>query len=175
MNTVNDYLGMAANILQIVTVVIAAVGAFGVWRYRRKLKDLLQGQQRTNQPGAVVMAIGIGDAIEPHVRQFANAHIMEGIHIEPYTRRGELSTDQFYAVLVELHRRKQKLIEIGATEVHLFYRGPVTLAMGIGSVFDNWVPVKVYGLNHHTGQYELHMTLGKGAVLGLLGDAGEMA
>jgi hypothetical protein len=44
--------------------------------------------------------------------------------------------------------------------------GPVSLAVGIGAVFDNWVPVKVY--QYVNGTYKLDLVLHKETVLSLL-------
>ena len=60
--------------------------------------------------------------------------------------------------------------QTGATEVHLFYKGPVTMAMAIGAVTDNWVPIKVY--EYTQGAYRLNLVLEKETVKGLfVGDA----
>jgi hypothetical protein len=43
------------------------------------------------------------------------------------------------------------------TEVNIYYQGPVTFAMALGAMFDNWVPVKIYAFRD--GRYHLDLAL----------------
>ena len=65
-------------------------------------------------------------------------------------------------VLLELQSLKNRLLDEGASEVHLFLSCPLAVACAIGALFDNWVPVKVYQFNQ--GQYEFWTTLHGGYV-----------
>lgn len=78
-----------------------------------------------------------------------------------------MTSDQYYDVLRDLLKAKGRLTEAGATELHMFYKGPVTLAMGVGAILDNWIPIKVY--QYSDGTYKKDFVLEKGTVLGLLG------
>ena len=52
------------------------------------------------------------------------------------------------------------------TELHLFYKGPVSFAAGVGAVFDNWAPVHLYEFKD--GTYHKALTIEKESVRGLL-------
>ncbi len=65
--------------------------------------------------------------------------------------------------LGDVYKRQTKT---GLTELHLFYKGPVSLAAGIGAVFDNWVPVHLYEFKD--GTYHRALTIEKESVRGLL-------
>ena len=99
------------------------------------------------------------------MRAYLDDNGLATVEVKELTHEGLLPARKFYRLLGKLQEIKQELTDLGVTEVHLFFRGPVTLAMGIGSLLDNWVPVKVYELNKSTGTYEFDFTLGKGAVL----------
>lgn len=56
-------------------------------------------------------------------------------------------------------------MKAGATEVLLFYGGPVDLAIYVGARLQNWVPVKVFELQGKEGKdlYMCTITLEKDA------------
>jgi len=129
--------------------------------------------QRRAGSVALALAIGIGGSIEGAVRTYLDANGLADIQIRELAHEGRLPPEGFYRLLGRLHEIKQEFTDLGVTEVHLFYKGPVTLAMGIGSILDNWIPVKVYELNKETGTYVFNFTLGKGAVLEVLREVAE--
>lgn len=64
---------------------------------------------------------------------------------------GQPSSD-LASVLGELRDKRIYLDSESATEVHLFFAGPVGAALHVGAALDNWKLVKVHHLNR--GQYE---------------------
>ena len=169
MQVVESLLGWTANIIQILTALFA-IWVF--WNTRQRLKRYVERARAVGTATPAALAIGIGGSIKGTVRQYLDAHDLAGVPIEEFVYPGLLPKRKFYDVLRELHKIKQAMTDTGVTEVHLFYKGPVTLAMGIGSVFENWVPVKIYEFDHSIGGYEFDFTLGKGTVLELLREAG---
>ncbi len=159
-----------ANLIQIGTAVFTL---FVVWQARRRLKRYAEGMQRRGGTVAIALAIGIGGSIKGAVRSYLDANGLAALEIRELAHEGRLPPEKFYRLLGQLHDVKQELTDLGVTEAHLFYKGPVTLAMGIGSILDNWVPVKVYELNKETGTYVFNFTLGKGAVLEALREVAE--
>jgi len=159
-----NIIGVAANIIGVVSFLVV-LGLFlqARARYRRYVKS--REKSLSDRPWA--LAIGINGGIGGQVQQYLEANNLGHIQIEEYAREGFLPADEYYNVLADLSRIKDRLTTAGVTEVHLFYKGPVSLAMGIGSIFDNWVPVKVY--DYPGGVYHLNFVLDKGTVIGLLG------
>jgi len=45
---------------------------------------------------------------------------------------------------LELLKSKETLNALGATELHVFFQGPIAAGILFGAVFDNWKPVKIY-------------------------------
>lgn len=160
-----DILGFVANLIQVGSFIFVLVLFL---RERQRLRRFIQARETHTSERPWVLIIGIGQDIVGQVRPFIqrlNLPGFTGEQIESYIVQGHLPAEQFYKALQEVLRRKQRLSQAGATEVHLFYMGPVTLAMGIGSILDNWVPVKVY--KYEQGTYRLDFVLEKGNVLGL--------
>lgn len=151
--------GWTANLIQIATAIFAFVV---VWRARRKLKAMLRLPGETTE-SQVAIAIGIRGSIAGAVKHhFENMDPPSTIQIFEIVRESTITQREAYQVLREVNQLKQKLTEEGVTRVHLFYKGPVTLAMGIGALLDNWVPVTAY--DFHDGRYEPTLLLGKGTV-----------
>lgn len=159
-----EVVGALANLIEVFTFILVVI-LFLQARHalRRYLKA--RAEQVSEHPWA--LAIGIGGDISGEVKVFLAGQNLADMPLENYVQPGYLSPDHFYQVLRDMLLIKNRLSQAGATEVNLFYRGPVTLAMGIGSVFDNWVPIKVY--EHSQGTYRLDFVLEKGSVLGLIG------
>ena len=157
-------LSWAANLIEIASFVFVLVL---FWRAQRDLRRYLKQLADKISDRPVALAIGLGDNIEGSVRQYLQDENLE-MPVEVYTYTGLVPRDRFYQVLKDLLRIKSRLTQAGVTEAHLFYRGPVTLAMAIGAIMDNWVPVKVY--EYSGGRYKLDVVLQKETVRGLLAD-----
>ena len=56
--------------------------------------------------------------------------------------------------IVALSVKRNELEAVQATEVHLFFAGPVFAATLVGAMFDNWRPVKIYQKNLDSKTYE---------------------
>lgn len=169
MQQLGEILSWLANIIQIGAFVFTI---WILWRTRRQLQQHLQHARQQQGKAPVALAVGIGGGIEGAVRQYLSSRGLQ-MDIVPYTREGWGARDDFYNILRDLLRIKQQLIDNSVTEVHLFYRGPVTLALGLGAIFDDWVPVRIYELDKKAGEYELNLILGKGAVLELIDEIGK--
>ncbi|MBN1935633.1 MAG: SAVED domain-containing protein [Anaerolineae bacterium] len=151
-----------ANLIQIGSVVFAVVSLLlarrELTRYLRRRKTEL-----SERPWALI--IGLGSDITGQVEGFLKDQ-KPNMPVESYVRDGMVSTEDLYPLLKDLLRIKGKLTQAGVTEVHLFYKGPVTMAMAIGAITDNWVPIKVY--EYTKGTYQLTCVLEKETVKGLL-------
>lgn len=150
-------LGFLANILQIATVVLAGIV---VWRARRKLNNLLSTiSPQESGTREVAIAIGIDGGIGNQVEGYFQA---QGINMPVHTvdRSRRISKRQGLGIVREVNHLKQQLTDAGVTKVHLFYKGPVTIAMAVGAIMDNWVPVIAY--DFHDGTYSPGVPLGKG-------------
>ena len=65
-----------------------------------------------------------------------------------------LTRENFNDFVVELKKKRRELEAKDATEIHLFIAGPMQAAVMIGSIFSNWIPVKIYNHGPHSRNYE---------------------
>ena len=155
-----------ANLIQIGSVVFTAVS---LWRARQALTHYLKARKTEMSARPWALIIGLGSDIQGQVQAYLQDQKLD-MPIEPYTRKGFVTAEDFYPILKDIMTIKDKLTQAGATEVHLFYKGPITMATAIGAATDNWVPIKVY--EYTKGTYQLTCVLEKETVKGLLaGDA----
>lgn len=118
-----------------------------IWRlrhiYRRRLQAL--AHQSTQRP--VALAVGIGGSIEGSVRGYLKDQGQE-MEVFSIAREGFLELEHWPGVLDEFLALKNRLTaEVGPTEIHYFFKGPVALATALGAVLGNWVPTTVYALD----------------------------
>jgi hypothetical protein len=155
-----DNLSHVADMLGVITALpLLATSAYlfsRAQRYRRRLRQL--AGVTSARPAALVVSL-TGTRIRPAVEGFC-AGFAQPITLYEVQRQGGLTQAVFPKVLFELQRLKNRLMDDGISEVHLFLSCPLVVACAIGALFDNWVPVKVYQFNH--GQYEFWTTLHEG-------------
>ncbi len=156
-----DVIGLVSDIVGLGTFLFTAL-AF--WRARNQLRRYLQSQQdlRLDHPAAVVV-----DLTGTDITQQVKAYLKEqgqDMHLANCRHEG-VTSDNFWKIISELQRIKSDLTELDIREVHLFYKGPVTVGMAIGMLFDNWVPVHVYQFSR--GRYERHAVLTKESIKGI--------
>ncbi|GIW04713.1 MAG: hypothetical protein KatS3mg059_1333 [Thermomicrobiales bacterium] len=133
------------NVLDTVAFAGWLVAAYELWMRKREYQRRL-GFVRAQQGGRpVAMAMGIGSSIRGQVEAYLRdaGKPMEIIEI---VREGTLQPSGYPDVLQEIMDRKAELTSAGITELHFFYKGPVTLAAAAGAIFNNWVPVTAYNL-----------------------------
>jgi len=113
----------------------------------------------------IALAIGLGGSIQGAVMKFLYDNDLR-MPVREYAVDGFIPDTQFREVIQGFNTLKDELMnQQGVTEVHLFYRGPVTLAIALGSIFSNWLPLKVYSFSE--GSFRLQIGLDRRTVRGL--------
>ena len=152
-------LGNLSSILQIVTVVASVYAAVKLWQQNRRLRALAQNTPKIEGFNALIsahdgvksvapVALAISltantESIRPSVSQFMKS-MNWSMDIEELNFNGIDRASNLEAYVDEL-RKKRRLFEAkGYTEVHVFFSGPVVAGAIFGSIFDNWIPVKMY-------------------------------
>src|SRR3989304_5883454 len=102
-------------------------------------------QKSSQKPRAVVIGL-VGTDISGQVRQFLQEKSLN-MEIESYQRPTGVTQTNIQDILHDIHKLKRKLPEEGVTEVHLFLACPLVIAVEVGAILSDWVPVKVYHLN----------------------------
>lgn len=162
MNVAGEIVGWIANIIQIATAVFAIVVLLST---RRRLTQWMERQKRASGNAPAALAIGLAGGIRGQVEQYLKAQGRD-MPIEDLDHAEFVPMNRYPLLIRDLLKKKDALTKTGVTELHLFYKGPVSFAAGIGAVFDNWVPVHVYEFKD--GTYHRALTIEKESVRGLL-------
>jgi hypothetical protein len=112
----------------------------------------------------IALALGLGGSVQGAVMKWLYDHELQ-MPVRDYSVEGFIRKEKFGDIIQEFNTIKTELTQQGVTEVHLFYKGPVTLAMALGSILSNWVPLKVYAFSE--GSYSLQITFDRRTVRGL--------
>jgi hypothetical protein len=103
------------------------------------------------------------------VENFLKDNGWESVSILPWMSGHWLEAQDYPQAMIEIKKLKNKALQLGASEVLLFYAGPVDLASYVGALCQNWVPVKVFALSK--GTFHHNITLEKSSAgLGNLAD-----
>jgi hypothetical protein len=151
-----ELLSLVANIMQIISFIPFAIGGVYFYIKGRQLASRLKTLASTPSSRPVALAIGLGTSNEGAVRQQLKD---DGLQMEviPVTHEGYIKATAYPGLLRELKETKSRLSDTGVTEINIYYQGPVTFAMALGAMFDNWVPVKIYAFRG--GKYQLDLAL----------------
>ena len=140
-----DLVGNVADVLEIFAFAAWLLAAYHFWRRRAEYQRRL-GLVRAQALGRpVALAVGLGGSIKGQVERYLADH-GQPMEIIEVVRDGMVPQTEFPGVLEEVLEHKAELTRAGITDLHLFYKGPVSLAAAIGSIFNNWVPTTVYNL-----------------------------
>lgn len=132
-----DNLSRVADMLGVITALpLLATSAYllsRAQRYRRRLRQL--AGITSARPVALVVTLA-GTHIRPAVESFC-ASFAQPIKLYEVQRQERLTQAEFPKVLFELQRLKNRLMDDGVSEMHLFLSCPLAVACAIGALFDN--------------------------------------
>jgi len=134
------------------------------WQKRELARTMvsLEGKDVGLSKRPFAMAIGIGKDIEATVSNYLKDQDWGEVPLLSWKSEVTwLEPKNYLEVMVKINELKDLAMKGGATEVLLFYAGPIDLAIFIGTRFQNWVPVKVF--NFEKGTYRHNLTLEKGS------------
>jgi hypothetical protein len=162
MEIIEKILSWTANVIQIATAVFAIVVLLST---RRRLTQWMEKQKRASGSAPAALAIGLAGGIRGQVEQYLKIQNLN-MPVEDLDHPEFVPMNRYPLLIRDLLKKKDELTKTGVTELHLFYKGPVSFAAGIGAVFDNWVPVYLYEFKD--GTYHRALTIEKESVRGLL-------
>jgi hypothetical protein len=148
---------------QQITFFAVALAAFMIWQDKRRLKRKMQSMDHSNEPSnrPIAIVIGIGNDPLAQVKNFLKDQSMENVEILDYIFPDYLQPRGYPDAMININRLKDDAQKLAASEVLLFYAGPVDLAVHTGASFGNWVPIKVFAFAKDKGTYEHRATLTK--------------
>jgi hypothetical protein len=130
-----------------------------------KRKILIRKSPSSN---AVAIVVGIGGKLDPKppAEEYLNKHCPKVPILVEYRKPGFLSPDEIIGAVENVRDAVADLQSSRRyiSEVLLFYAGPISVALAIGAMFANWVPVRVFQFNDgkYSVQYILNRSLIKG-------------
>lgn len=141
--------------------------SLALWRQKRELKQRivsLEGEEVGLSKRPIAIVIGIGKDLNASVNHYLKDHNWGDVPVISWKNAsGWLEPEGYPEAMININELKDQAMKLGATEVLLFYGGPLDLAIYIGSRLQNWVPVKVFQLTGKTGEeiYLHNITLEK--------------
>ena len=114
----------------------------------------------------VAMVIGAGKDLIATVEVFLKEHGWEDVPVIAWKSGSKwLEPEDYREAMVNINELKDQAMKAGATEILLFYGGPIDLAIYVGARLQNWVPVRIFQLQGKEGEhlYRCTITLEKGA------------
>ncbi len=107
---------------------------------------MIEESRGVNTPNPVALAVSLihdTRSIRRDVELFLEKQGWQ-MPIEEIEMNGLNGKDDFERYVALLRETRRKLSEQGATELHLFFSGPVQAATVLGAIYRNWIPVKLY-------------------------------
>lgn len=145
-----------------------AYGFYALWRARSGYLQRKRLMETMNVEGTVAISIGVGVEMEAAVR----AHISKrhsGVPLAfSFHQAGVVPASDVAALVRRIRDDLRPTVSSGLVRRALmFYGGPYSVAMALGAIFDNWVPVEVYQYNSKNQEYEHTFTLDLETVKGI--------
>lgn len=153
------WFGRADNVIGIAGAVISAVTLALVWRQERRLRAQVREKAPLNnfaelrsqhagiqsaRPVAFALSlIPTSESIKGSVQVFLRSQGWN-MPIEELNLDGLNNMEDFERYINALREKRRAFDDQGYTEIHLFIAGPVQAGTILGSLFRNWVPVKLY-------------------------------
>jgi len=130
------------------------------------LQNFITENENINSLNPIVLCMSLlpddrSISIKPHVEQFIKSKFGKELNIEEINMDGIKNADDRIKLIEQLKKKRRELEAKGATEVHLFIAGPVAAGVIIGSVFKNWIPVKLYSSIDSPAFYQYWLTIPK--------------
>ncbi|NOT61923.1 MAG: hypothetical protein HOP19_17040 [Acidobacteria bacterium] len=153
------WFGRVDNVFGVVGAIIGAATFALVWRQERRLRAQVKekaalgnfAELRTQHAGIqsatpVAFALSLiptSESIKGSVRTFLTSQQWD-MPIEELNLDGLNSAEDLERFINALREKRRAFDDVGYTEIHLFIAGPVQAGTIIGSLFRNWIPVKLY-------------------------------
>jgi len=151
--------GRVADVLTFTTAGITFVTLLLVYYERRRLQrlseefhlsdnflDTIKENKGVKSEKPIALAISLvptTESIRNNVETFLKTNDWK-MEIVEINRNGVNGAEEISSLRDELVEKKRLISEKGCTEVHLFIQAPMFGAVMVGSIYRNWLPVKIY-------------------------------
>jgi SMODS-associated and fused to various effectors sensor domain len=153
-------INLISNVITLMTFGTSSYVAYALWKRGRDARERAreqtpstedygsrvkthEGVKSANPMALAISLIPKSATIKGQVETFLAAKGWK-MKMEELNMDGINNSSDLQQFLWSLREKRRLLDELQATEVHLFYAGPVAGAILLGAMFDHWVPVKIY-------------------------------
>ena len=153
------YFGRLDNVLGIAIVLFSGYTASRLWQQNKRFRELakrfapienfkklLEAHQGVKSSAPVAFALCLiptNDSIKSSVETFLASQNWK-MPIEELNKDGLNTAEDLESFVTSLREKRRYFEQKGYTEIHLFIAGPVQAGTIIGSLYRNWIPVKLY-------------------------------
>lgn len=153
------WFGRTDNVVGIATAVVSLCTLVLVWRQERRLRAQVRekaplknfAELRSQHEGVksarpVAFALSLiptSESIKGSVQVFLRSQNWD-MPIEELNLDGLNNAEDLERFINALREKRRAFDEKGYTEIHLFIAGPVQAGTILGSLFRNWIPIKLY-------------------------------
>jgi len=145
--------------------------AYGVWALMTARSSYVKRRrllERISTDGTVAVSVGVGRGIGNDVSAFLTERY-DGVNLVcNIVQEGNVPVNEIPALIRRIRNELQSTVDAGSVKRALFfYGGPYSVAMALGAIFDNWVPVEVFQYDQDRRTYVHAFTLDRETVKGI--------
>lgn len=165
-----QWMSVSTTIFSFIAMFFSVYSAIELWRRRRAYRenaarsirpsgfaDLFARHSASSSANPFALSINLlpnQESCRPDIERFYKDRGMSCPMLAEVGRRGIGDpANDIAGLLDEIVAKRTYLDEEVATEIHLFFAGPLAAALHVGAALDNWKLVKVYQMNRDR-QYE---------------------
>lgn len=154
-----NWFGRADNLVSMATALFSGYAAYRLWQQNKRLRELAKQTPRvenfaelrkvhdgvkSSAPVAFALSlIPTSETIKSQVETFLQFQGWK-MPVEELNLNGINNSEDLETFINSLREKRRYFQACGFTEIHLFIAGPVQAGTIIGSMFRNWIPVKLY-------------------------------
>lgn len=164
-----EIVSLLASFASIAAFMVFLYFSLGLWLKKRELSKRiisLKGSEVGLSKQPLAMVIGAGKDMIATVEVFLNEMGWRDVPVIAWKSGSKwLEPKDYREAMVNINELKDQAMKAGATEILLFYGGPIDLAIYVGARLQNWVPVRIFQLQGKEGEhlYKCTITLEKDA------------
>ncbi|KUG18613.1 hypothetical protein ASZ90_011685 [hydrocarbon metagenome] len=164
-----EIVSLLASFASIAAFMVFLYFSLGLWLKKRELSKRiisLKGSEVGLSKQPLAMVIGAGKDMIATVEVFLNEMGWRDVPVIAWKSGSKwLEPKDYREAMVNINELKDQAMKAGATEILLFYGGPIDLAIYVGARLQNWVPVRIFQLQGKEGEhlYRCTITLEKDA------------
>ena len=158
-----EKVSLAASFASLAAFLLFLYFSMALWLKKRELSKRivsLEGSEVGLSKQPIAMVIGAGKDMIATVEVFLNEMGWGDVPVIAWKSGSKwLGPEDYREAMININELKDQAMKAGATEILLFYGGPVDLAIYVGARLQNWVPVRIFQLQGKEGEHLYRCTI----------------